>query len=82
MLLNLKNLEKIASKIGSVLPNESSYLKEEVKNTARPIISAMLKKMDFITQEEFDIQKAVLEKTRGKLEELERKIASIENKEC
>ena len=82
MLLNLKNLEKIASKIGSVLPNESSYLKEEVKNTARPIISAMLKKMDFITQEEFDIQKAVLEKTRGKLEDLERKIASIKNEEC
>ena len=82
MLLNLKNLEKIASKIGSALPNKSSYLKEEVKNNARPIISAMLKKMDFVTQEEFDIQKAVLEKTRGKLEELERKIASIENKEC
>ena len=82
MLLNLKNLEKIASKIGSVLPNESSYLKEEVKNTARPIISAMLKKMDFVTQEEFDIQKAVLEKTRGKLEDLERKIASIKNEEC
>ena len=82
MLLNLKNLEKIASKIRSALPNESSYLKEEVKNNARPIISAMLKKMDFVTQEEFDVQKAVLEKTRGKLEELERKIASIENKEC
>ena len=81
MLLNLKNLEKIASKIGSALPNESSHLKEEVKNTARPIISAILKKMDFVTQEEFDIQKAVLEKTRRKLEELERKIASIENEE-
>ena len=37
-------------------------------------------KMDLVTQEEFDVQAKVLQKTRLKLEALEAKVADLEQK--
>jgi len=37
-------------------------------------------KMDLVTREEFDVQTAVLARTREKLEKLEKQIAELESK--
>jgi hypothetical protein len=39
---------------------------------------AALQKMDVVTREEFDVQQAVLERSRAKLEKLEAQIAELE----
>jgi hypothetical protein len=35
--------------------------------------------MDLVTREEFDVQRAVLERTRAKLDALEARLASLES---
>ena len=46
----------------------------------RSIIESTLKRMNLVTREEFDAQKAVLTRTREKLEALEQHVAEIEEK--
>lgn len=50
----------------------------ELDKNVRAFMTGAFAKMDLVTREEFDIQKAVLERTRAKLKELEAKIAELE----
>jgi len=81
VLLNLNNLEKIASAITSFLPSQNEELREELKKNIKPVLSSMLKKMDVVTREDFELQRSILRKTREKLERLELKIADLEKQE-
>jgi BMFP domain-containing protein YqiC len=42
------------------------------------VLQTALGKLDIVTREEFEVQKAVLAKTRSKLEALEQRVADIE----
>ena len=42
------------------------------------ILQGALGKLDLVTREEFEVQKAVLAKTRSKLETLEKRVEEIE----
>jgi BMFP domain-containing protein YqiC len=42
------------------------------------ILQTALGKLDLVTREEFEVQKAVLAKTRSKLDALEQRVANIE----
>ncbi|WNO09011.1 accessory factor UbiK family protein [Teredinibacter sp. KSP-S5-2] len=53
----------------------------EANSKFRALLEAQLKKMNLVTREEFDTQKAILERTRAKLEMLENKLAQIEKQE-
>jgi len=44
----------------------------------RAILQSALGKMDLVTREEFEVQKGVLAKTRSKLEDLEKRVAEME----
>lgn len=43
------------------------------------VLQSILGKMDLVTREEFDAQAAVLQRTREKLDALERKLSQLEN---
>lgn len=57
---------------------ESTPVNELDKNV-RAFMTGAFAKMDLVTREEFDIQKAVLERTRAKLQALEAKVAELES---
>jgi BMFP domain-containing protein YqiC len=44
----------------------------------RATLQGVLNKMDLVTREEFEVQKAVLAKTRLKLEALEQQLQALE----
>jgi BMFP domain-containing protein YqiC len=51
---------------------------EELQQTFKSALQAGLAKLDLVTREEFDVQQAVLLRTREKLEALERTVALLE----
>jgi len=53
-------------------------LGEEMQMQVRSAMTKALKKMDLVTREEFDIQQAVLQRSREKLDALETQISSLE----
>ncbi|WP_439105515.1 accessory factor UbiK family protein [Congregibacter sp.] len=54
-----------------------SGLVDEVDKNARQLIQSALKKLDFVSREEFDAQTAILDRTRGKVAALESELASM-----
>ena len=70
-----KSLDEITAKLSEVATN--SPLKDFEKN-ARALLAQGFAKLDLVTREEFDVQAQLLSRTRGKLDELEVRVAALE----
>lgn len=67
-------LNQFAAQVG---PGFES-LNNEVRQQVRAAAQAAFEKMDVVSREDFEAQKAVLLRTREKLEALERQLAELE----
>lgn len=52
---------------------------KDVENNLKAGLTSMLTKLDMVSREEFDVQSAVLARTREKLALLEARISELEN---
>lgn len=77
-MFDTKTIDDIASRLASVIPPSFSHLKEDVEKNFHAILQSALSRLDLVSREEFEVQKAVLAKTRQKLEALEKRVAEIE----
>jgi len=50
----------------------------DIENNIHSLLQSSLNKMNLVTREEFDVQSAVLQRTREKLEKLEKQVAQLE----
>jgi len=80
-LIDPKILDEIARRIAEVLPAGLGNLPNEFRANLRSVVSSTLARADLVTREEFDVQSAVLARTRAKLEALESKVAALEAKQ-
>lgn len=64
--------------LGSIPPGVKNLPKDLEKNF-KSVLQQSFSKMDLVTREEFDAQVKVLERTRAKLEALEKKLNDLEN---
>ena len=74
-MFNPKFLDEIAAKLNEVMA--SGPAKDFEKN-ARALLAQAFAKLDLVTREEFDIQTAVVDRTREKLTALEARVAALE----
>lgn len=72
---NPELLADIADQAAKLLPGEKS--REEIQRSLQLVVQNTLSKLDLVTREEFDAQTAVLQKTRAKLEELEKALEQL-----
>lgn len=73
-------VEDVVDKIGQLIPQDLKTIQEEFQTNVKAVLVAGLKKMDLVTREEFDVQKAVLAKTREKLKVLEMELKNLQSK--
>ena len=62
------------------LASGASGLREDLENNFRAVLRANLGKLELAGREEFDAQRKVLERTRSRLEELEKRVAALEGR--
>lgn len=74
-MFNQKFLDEISAKLNDVMA--SGPAKDFEKN-ARALLAQGFAKLDLVTREEFDIQAAMLDRTREKLTALEARVAALE----
>ena len=72
---NPKLLDEIAAKLNEIMA--SGPAKDFEKN-ARALLAQGFSKLDLVTREEFDVQAAMLDRTREKLTALEARVAELE----
>jgi BMFP domain-containing protein YqiC len=51
---------------------------KDVEKNVRALLSSAFSRLDLVTREEFDVQRAVLGRTREKLEQMEARVAEME----
>ncbi|WP_107852765.1 ubiquinone biosynthesis accessory factor UbiK [Oceanimonas marisflavi] len=77
-MLDPKKLEEIAKQIQNNMPAGLKNMGEEAEKRIRTVLQSQLGKLDVVTREEFDVQTKVLLRTREKLNELETRLAQLE----
>ncbi|HLB55820.1 MAG TPA: accessory factor UbiK family protein [Coxiellaceae bacterium] len=75
-MIDPKNINDIIQNIFDSMPPGLKNMPTEMKSNFRAAINGVFERLDLVTREEFDIQCAVLLRTREKLEMLEEKLNS------
>jgi len=79
-MIDPKLLDDLARRIADGAPSGLALLQDDLRRNLRGGLEAALARMDLITREQFDVQAAVLARTREKLERLERRVAELEHR--
>ena len=74
-------IENLARKLAESMPEGLRSFREDLENNFRSVLRASLSKLDLVTREEFEVQEAVLARTREKLEALESRLEESEKKD-
>ena len=77
-MIDPKTLDALVARIAEGLPAGFGQIHEDLRNNLRAAVSAALARMDLVSREEFDVQSAVLARTREKLTALEAQVAKLE----
>ena len=77
-MMDARVFDEMASKLSGMLPPGVAEIKKDFEANAKAVLQSTLDKMDLVTREEFDVQTAVLRKTREKLQALEERVAALE----
>ena len=78
-MIDLAQLDDLARRLSSLVPPGLREGREELQQNFKSVLQAGLGKLDLVTREEFDVQRAVLLRTREKLEALEREVQALES---
>jgi len=74
------SIEKLASMLAEAVPQGLKSVRDDLEQNFQSVLRAGLGKLDLVTREEFEIQQAVLARTREKLEALEGRLETVESK--
>lgn len=75
---NGPKLDELARKLADSVPGNIKSMREDMERNFKSMLQSTLARMDLVTREEFDVQLAVLARTREKLEALEARLAALE----
>ena len=73
-----ESIESIARKLVEAVPEGLKSVGEDLEQNFRSVLTSGLSRLDLVTREEFDVQQAVLQRTREKLEDLSARLAELE----
>ena len=77
--MNDKFINDLAGKLAESVPEGVRALRDDLESTFRSVLDNGLSRLDLVTREEFEVQEAVLARTREKLEALEKRLAELED---
>ncbi len=77
-MLDPKVIDEISSKVAANLPRSLQALQNDLQYNLRSTIGAALNRLNLVTREEFEIQQAVLARTRAKVDALEKRVKELE----
>lgn len=78
-MFDKKDISDLAKKLRDALPAGITQLPKDLEKNFQAILQSAFHKMNLVTREEFDAQTKVLQRTRAKLEQLEKQIKKLED---
>ncbi|MBT8078755.1 MAG: accessory factor UbiK family protein [Gammaproteobacteria bacterium] len=71
-------IDQLARRLAESVPDGIRTLGEDLEKNFRAVLRASLSKLDLVTREEFEVQEAVLQRSREMLEQMETRLAELE----
>ena len=71
-------IENLAKRLADSVPESLRSVRNDLEENFRSVLQSGLSKLELVTREEFEVQEAVLARTREKLIALEARIAEFE----
>ena len=72
------SLDELARQLVESVPQNLKVLGQDLERNFKSLLQAGIERMELVSREEFDLQRAVLERTRGKLEQMEARLSDLE----
>ena len=72
------SLANLARKLAESVPEGLKSMRDDLEQNFRSVLATGIGKLNLVSREEFDIQQAVLARTRQKLELLEERLGNLE----
>ncbi len=75
-----KLIDERAERLGQLVPPGLKDLRAELQRNFRAVLQSQLSRLELVSREEFEVQQEVLERTRSKLQKLEKQLADLEKR--
>ena len=73
------SIDKLAKTLAETLPQSLRSVRDDLEKNFRSVLQSSLGKLDLVTREEFEVQQAVLARSREKLDALEARLKKMES---
>jgi BMFP domain-containing protein YqiC len=77
-MIDFNQIDDLARRLSGLVPPGLREGREELQENFKSVLQSGLSRLDLVTREEFDVQRAVLLRTREKLEALQRQVEQLE----
>lgn len=74
-----ESLDKLAKTLAEAVPEGIRSVGEDLEKSFKSVLQSGIARLDLVTREEFEVQQAVLARTRQKLEALESRLQELES---
>ena len=79
-MIDLKSIDDLARRLSELVPPGRKEARADIEQNMKATLQSGLAKLELVTREEFDVQRAVLLRTREKIDALERAVQVLEAK--
>jgi hypothetical protein len=80
MAFDPRLIDDLARRLAGSVPESVVALRRDLEQNFKGVLQGQLARLELVTREEFDVQAAVLKRTRAKLATLEKRLAELEAK--
>ena len=77
-MIDVEGIDQLAERLASLVPPGLNAAREGLQANFRYVLANGLRRLDLVTREEFDAQRAVLARTRELVAHLEARVAELE----
>lgn len=72
-------IDDLARRLSAAVPPQVVALRRDLEENFKAVLQSGLTRLDLVSRQEFDVQAALLRRTREKLEALEARVAALES---
>jgi BMFP domain-containing protein YqiC len=77
-MIDVHSLDQLAHRLATLVPPGLAQAREDMEANFRDVLAHGLRRLDLVTREEFDAQRAVLDRVRGQVAQLEILVSELE----
>src|SRR5690606_33183944 len=81
-MIDLNHIDDLARRLSGLVPPGLRESREELQENFKSVLQSGLARLDLVTREEFEVQRAVLLRTREKLDQLQAAVAELEARQA